>query len=86
MNVDTIVTLGNNEKYLLVDMTIQEGAKYFLATKVDDQDNPLFESHFFEEIFENGDYYLDPVTDEAKLNYLGAIFASKLNELLDKED
>ena len=44
MSVDTVVTLGHNRKYYLVDETVQDNVKYFLGTKLSDEDLPTPES------------------------------------------
>lgn len=85
MNVDTIVTLGQNRRYYLVDETIQNNIKYFLGTKLSEEDLPTSESEIFEEFVEDGKTYLTPVIDEEKLTSLVAIFLTKFKKLLEEE-
>lgn len=82
MKVDTIVTLDGNERYYLVDKTEQDGKKYFLATKLKEDNTPLEESQIFEEIVEEGTTYLETVADELTYNQLAAIFVTKFNDLV----
>ena len=49
MSVDTIVTLGRDRRYYLVDETVQDNKKYFLGTKLNNEDLPTTESEIFEE-------------------------------------
>lgn len=81
-----IITLDDdpNERYMLCDETIQNNVKYYLATKVDENDTPLLESIIFEEIIENNERYMEIVTDEEKYNSLAAIFISNFNTQVDE--
>lgn len=85
MSVDTIVTLGKNRKYYLVDETIQNNIKYFLGTKLSEDDLPTPESEIFEEFVVDGKTYLTPVIDEEKLTSLVAIFLTRFKNLLEEE-
>ena len=78
MHLDTIVTLEGNERFYLADETVQNDVKYFLANKLDDKDELTIDSCIFEEVVEGEDFYLDQVTDEAKIKYLTAVFTSNL--------
>ena len=78
MELDTIVTLEGNEKYYLADETIQNDVKYFLANKLDDNEEVTTESCIFEEIKEGEDIYLDEVLDVTKIKYLTTVFTSNL--------
>lgn len=85
MSVDTVVTLGKNRKYYLIDETIQDKVKYFLGTKLSDEDLPTPESEIFEEFKSDGKTYLTPVIEEDKLNFLAAIFLAKFKKLLEED-
>lgn len=85
MSIDTIVTLGENKRYYLVDETIQADKKYFLGTRLSDDDTPTPESEIFEEFSTNGNYYLTPVIEEEKLNSLAAVFLAKFRKLMEEE-
>ncbi len=78
MKLDTIVTLEGNEKYYLADETVQNGIKYFLANKLDENEEITTEACIFEEIKDGEDFYLDEVTDAEKMKYLTAVFTSNL--------
>ena len=85
MSVDTVVTLGHNRKYYLVDETVQDNVKYFLGTKLSDEDLPTPESEIFEEFKDDNGTYLTPVIDDEKLNSLAAIFLAKFKKLLEED-
>ncbi|MDD4187553.1 MAG: hypothetical protein PHX04_02145 [Bacilli bacterium] len=85
MEIDTIVTLEEKEKYYLADMTIQNDVKYFLANKLDDNEDLMKESCIFEEVLDGDDIYLDEVLDINKIKYLTTIFTSNLISDLEDE-
>lgn len=84
MSVDTIVTLGQNRRYYLVDETIQDDKKYYLGTRLNEEDMPTSESEIFLEFTSNGGVYLTPVIDDDELNSLAAIFLSKFKKLIEE--
>ncbi len=84
MKLDTVVTLEGNEKYYLVDETIQNDKKYFLANKLDDNEEITIESCIFEEIKDGEDYYLDEIVDENIIKYLTTVFTSNLISDIDE--
>lgn len=84
MKVGNVAIIGDSN-YVLVDETTQDGVKYFLATMIDENDEPLFESEIVSESYENGVYYLTPVRDEKIFQYLSAVFVSNGYEDSDDE-
>ena len=84
MDLDSIVTLEGNENYYLADMTIQSDIKYFLANKLDENNEATIHSCIFEEIKEDDDFYLEEVIDVDKIKYLTAVFTSNLISNLDE--
>ena len=85
MSVDTIVKLGQNRRYYLIDETVQDNKKYFLSIKLTEDDTPTNESEIFEEFKDNDGVYLTPVIEEDKLSSLAAIFLAKYKKLLEEE-
>lgn len=70
MNVDEIIELENNQSYLLLlDSTI-ENIKYFLAVRLDELDEPTKDYIILKEIIENGETYIQKVTDPLILSKL----------------
>lgn len=82
MKVDMIVTLKDNKRYILVDESIQNGKKYFLGTRIDEDGKPVAESEIFEELLSNNETYLLPVEDKDVFNTLTAVFISKFKDLM----
>ena len=85
MKVDTIVEMENGENFYIADETVQNGVKYYLANKVDENDEPTTDTKIFKETLDGNDIYLDVVKDESELNYLGAIFLANFSNDLEEE-
>lgn len=85
MSVDTIVTLGENRRYYLVDETYQNNTRYFLGTRLNEEDMPTIESEIFEELILDNGTYLTPVIDDEKLNNLATIFIAKFKKLMEQD-
>ena len=64
MEKDTIITLEDNEKFLLLDKVELENANYFLALKLTDDEQPTKQYEIFEEEIEDGDSYMSIVEDK----------------------
>jgi len=84
MKVETIMTLQNDDRYYLVDETVQDGKKYFLANKLDKADEMTDKSSIFEEIIKEGVVFIDEVKDIKLANYIAAIFTAKFIENIDE--
>ena len=64
MEKDTIITLEDNEKFLLLDKVELENANYFLALKLTEDEQPTKQYEIFEEEIEDGDSYMSIVEDK----------------------
>ena len=84
MEPKAIVTLSGTDKYYLAEKTEYNGINYFLATRVDDNEELLEESCYFEEIEANDMFYLDKVTDPELGKRLSNIFVKKVIIELDE--
>jgi len=84
MTLETIVTLEDGERYYLADETVQNGIKYFLANKLDGEDNLTEESFIFQETVDGADTYLDLVEDETVSNYIAAVFTANFVSEVDE--
>ena len=63
MEKDTIITLEDNEKYVLLDKVETEEANFFLALKLTADEEPTKEYEIFEEEVEDGESYMSIVDD-----------------------
>ncbi len=78
MKTDTVITLDGIDRYYLADETIQNGIKYFLATKVDEENDLTTESCIFEEIIQDEKPYVREVNDEHIIKYITAVFTTNI--------
>ena len=83
MKLEHIVTLENQDRYYIAAETTQEGKKYFLANKLDDNDDMTDSSLIFEEMVQGEDIYVDEVKDEKLISYLTVIFTSDFIETVE---
>ena len=82
------ITLDNNEKWFICDETIQNGDTYYLAVKLDDNNEVSDESKIFKAVKKDNKVFFDDKIDENIYKYLTAIFITDFNNNLDqiKED
>ena len=64
MEKDTIITLEDNEKFLLLDKVELENANYFLALKLTEDEQPTKQYEIFKEEIEDGNSYMSIVEDK----------------------
>lgn len=65
LNVDTIITLENNERYVVLNKTIYGGTSYFLVMGVDSNKNIIPTNvAIIKEYIDNQDTYIERVTDQ----------------------
>ena len=76
MKIDTVVTLDGQDKYYLADEYIENGIKFFIANKLDENSELTDETCIFSEETDETGVYLDEVDDEEVKERLLAIFAS----------
>ena len=64
LKTNTIITLENNEKYVVLNETIYGGVKYFLVMGVDENKNIIPTNvAIIEEIVDGHEVYVDKVND-----------------------
>ena len=64
MTKDTIITLEDNEKYVLLDEVELETGKYFLALQLSEDEQPTRHYEIFEEEIEDGESYMTIVDNK----------------------
>ena len=85
MKVDTIITLSNNSKYLLIDETSIEDKNYFYAIGVkDDLETVTGEYIFVEEIQRDNKTFIKKVEDKQIKDFLLTIFTKNYIEYVEK--
>ena len=81
MKKGDLITLDDNEKYLLLMNTELEGKKFFYANKVDEQNNTTSEYEIFEEVVEEDGTYMELVEDAEVKELLVNVFTADLVQL-----
>ncbi|MGM9834936.1 MAG: hypothetical protein ACI31M_04080 [Bacilli bacterium] len=81
LKINTIITLENDEKYVVLNETMYGGIKYFLVMGVDNNKNIIPNNvAILEEIIEGQDVYVDRVRDQELIIILTRILKSQLEE------
>lgn len=79
LKINTIITLENNEKYVVLNETMYGGIKYFLVMGVDNNKNIIPNNiAILEEIIEGQDIYVDRVRDQELIIILTRILKAQL--------
>ncbi len=84
IEVYDIITLNNKEEYTVIKILNESGKKYYLLSKVNEEEEPDLENiKIVEEITENGKIKLKEVKDEEHLKKLSIQFLNSLKKGLD---
>jgi hypothetical protein len=79
LNINTIVTLENNEKYVVLNETFYEGSKYFMVMGIDENKQILpTKVAIFKELVEGIETYVIRVTDPDLLTKLTKILKEQM--------
>lgn len=71
LTINTIITLENNEKYIVLNETFYQGSKYFMVMGVDEEKQILPNNvAIFKELIEGLDTYIVKVEDSDLKNEL----------------
>ena len=79
LRTNTIISLENNEKYVVLNETMYGGTKYFLVMGVDDKKDVIPTNvAIVEEIIDGQDTYVDRVKDPELIIILTRILKSQI--------
>ena len=79
LKTNTIITLENQEKYVVLNETMYGGVKYFLVMGVADNGDIVSDKvKILEEVIDGNDVYVDPVTDNELIIILTRILKAQL--------
>lgn len=81
MRSGQIITLEDNEKYLLLLETTQEDHKFFYANKLTIDEKTTSEYEIFEEITYEDGTYMDIVDDQEVKEFLMKVFTVDMMEI-----
>lgn len=75
MNIDDIITLTNNDEYLILDVINLDENKYLYCVKIDKDENPMDIYLYLKAIEENGENFVEYIKDDDILSRVTASFA-----------
>ena len=79
LKTNTIISLENNEKYVVLNETMYGGTKYFLVMGVDENKDVIPSNvAIIEEIIEGADTYVERVKDPELIIILTRILKSQI--------
>ena len=79
LKTNTIITLENQEKYVVLNETMYGCIKYFLVMGVTDSGDIVSDKvKILEEVIDGNDVYVDPVTDNELIIILTRILKAQL--------
>lgn len=79
LKTNTIISLENNERYVVLNETMYGGIKYFLVMGVDENKDVIPTNvAIVEEIIDGADTYIDRVTDPELIIILTRILKSQI--------
>lgn len=79
LEINTIITLSNNEKYVVLNETIYQGKKYFLTMGVDEKKEIQSDKVLiFEQELEGLDIYVKQITDTDLLTELTKLLREQM--------
>lgn len=75
LEINKIVTLGNNEEYLVVDMIVKDGEEYYYIAEVNEDGTDIQDNYKIVcANYKDGNIYLDEVLGEDKLKTILPLF------------
>lgn len=76
--INSIITLDNDEKYIVLNQAVYQGKNYYFVARVTDDEEEVTEEFKLLEATEvNGEKALQLVTDEKVINLLTKYFTPK---------
>ncbi len=81
IEVNKIITLGNREKYLVIDKVVKDGKDYFYVAEVNDTETDVKDNYkIVEATYKDGKTLIDEVLGEDNLKTLLPLFVEKNKE------
>ena len=71
LEVNKIITLGNDEEYLVVDKVLKDDKEYYYIAQVNDEETDIKDN------YKDGNVYLDEVLGEDKLKSILPLFVKE---------
>ena len=78
LEINKIVTLGNNEEYLVVDKVEKDNKEYYYIAEVNEDGTDIKDNYkIVEATTKDGDIYLDEVLGEDQLKLILPLFVKE---------
>ena len=78
LEINKIVTLGNNEEYLIVDKVIKDDKEYYYIAEINEDETDIKDNYKIVcATYKDGDIYLDEVLGEDKLKSILPLFVKE---------
>ena len=75
LEVNKIITLGNDEEYLVVDKVLKDDKEYYYIAQVNDEETDIKDNYKIVcATYKDGNVYLDEVLGEDKLKSILPLF------------
>ena len=84
MKVDTVITLENNENCLLLEKAVYENNNYFLSVILNELEEPSEDYIILKEIANEGERFVERVTNDDLISELLKLFSKNFNKLVDE--
>lgn len=80
LDVNKIITLGNNEKYLIISHVVHNNKDYYYIAELENNGKDIKENYkIMESTITNEKTYLDEVVGETNLKAIIPLFVKSLN-------
>ena len=78
LEINKIVTLGNNEEYLVVDKVEKDGKEYYYVAEVNEDETDIKDNYKIVcATYDDGNIYLDEVLGEDQLKAILPLFVKE---------
>lgn len=75
LEINKIITLGNDEEYLIVDKVIKDDKEYYYIAQVNEDETDIKDNYkIVNATYKDGEVYLDEVLGEDKLKSILPLF------------
>ena len=78
LEINKIVTLGNDEQYLIVDMIVKDDKEYYYIAQINEDETDIKDNYKIVcADYRDGEIYLDEVLGEDKLKVILPLFVKE---------
>ena len=78
LEINKVITLGNNEEYLIVDMVEKDDKEYYYIAQVNEEGTDIRDNYKIVcATYKDGEIYLDEVLGEDKLKDILPLFVKE---------